>query len=258
MKYEMIIDDMTWSYSRIGAFDQCPYKFLLKYIHKEQESNRFFSEFGSFMHELIASYLNGDASPDELRAICLKEFRRNVLSKAPSDKVFQTYLKDGLAYFEHMSEDFDGLSIVDVEKKFSFDFGGHKMVAIVDAIGRTKDGDLFIMDHKSHKLKPRGKKRRKSDDELDEYLRQLYLYSIPVESKYSERPKFLIFNCFRNEKNRQIVERFDDDVFEEVKKWAESSIARIRGEDEWEPDAEFWKCRHICGMDTCEFKDGEG
>lgn len=58
--YEHIIDQMTWSYSRIKAFDDCPYRWFLKYIKCEPGSEMFFASYGSFMHELNATcHANG-------------------------------------------------------------------------------------------------------------------------------------------------------------------------------------------------------
>lgn len=34
INYAPLIDDMVWSYSRIKAFEDCPYRWYLKYIKK--------------------------------------------------------------------------------------------------------------------------------------------------------------------------------------------------------------------------------
>ena len=34
VNYAPLIDDMVWSYSRIKAFEDCPYRWYLKYIKK--------------------------------------------------------------------------------------------------------------------------------------------------------------------------------------------------------------------------------
>lgn len=36
VNYKPIIQDMTWSYSRIKSFNDCPYRWFLKYIHPHQ------------------------------------------------------------------------------------------------------------------------------------------------------------------------------------------------------------------------------
>lgn len=63
----------------------------------------------------------------------------------------------------------------------------------------ARDGTLCILDHKSRSLKPRSnrKKKPKTDEEPDQYLRQLYLYSIPITNEFGRMPAFLKFNCYR-------------------------------------------------------------
>lgn len=66
MKYSHIIDEMTWSYSRITAYEDCPYRFYLKYIKKIKGVRHFFSDYGSFMHLIIQKFLTGELKKSEL------------------------------------------------------------------------------------------------------------------------------------------------------------------------------------------------
>ena len=53
--YAPVIEDMTWSYSRLKAFEDCPYKWYLRYIRfpKAKGVDQFFADYGTFIHELI-------------------------------------------------------------------------------------------------------------------------------------------------------------------------------------------------------------
>ena len=247
---------MTWSYSRIGSFQQCPYQFLMHYIYGEKEDDMFFSDYGSFMHELIAEHLEDGTPSDDLIMKYLRGYRQKIKGRAPNQKIFEGYLDRGAEYISGIDGVFDDFEPLAIEERYSFYIGGKKFTGIVDMVCRTTDGDLAILDHKSHQLRKRSghKKPTKSDRELNSYLRQLYLYSIPVEEKYGERPKWLIFNCFRNDEDKRfIVEPFVEKDFEAAKKWALDSIEEIRQEEEWEADTEYWKCTNICGLhDKCE------
>lgn len=257
MKYTNIIDDMKWSYSRIGTYHQCPYQFLLHYIYKEEEEPMFFSDYGSFMHELIAKHLSDGTESDDLIIKYLTNFRKQVACKAPNEKIFESYFDKGAEYLSSMESELMSWKPIAVEEKYDFKIGDKKFIGIVDLVCENSDGDLVIIDHKSHQLKPRSGrvKPTKSDEELDEYLRQLYLYCIPVKKKFGKFPEWLVFNCFRNDEgNRFIVEKFDKEKFDEAKQWVVDSIEEIRQEDEWGADEEFWKCRYICGLhDKCEY-----
>lgn len=256
MNYSNIIDDMTWSYSRIGSYQNCPYQFLQHYIYDEKENPKFFSDYGSFMHEIIAERLKEGTPSDDLIIKYLGEFRKKVLGEAPNAKIFEGYLDRGAEYIGNLEDELKGLVPLAIEERYTFDLGGRRFVGIVDMVARNKDGELCLVDHKSHQLKARSHRDppTKADEELDQYLRQLYIYSIPVKEKFGEYPKWLIFNCFRNDWTERVIkEPFVMEGFEAAKKWALDSIEQIRQEEEWEADVEFWKCSHICGLnDRCE------
>ena len=54
--YAPLIDDMTWSYSRVKSFEDCPYKWFLKYIVGLHGKRMFFADYGTFMHKLMESF----------------------------------------------------------------------------------------------------------------------------------------------------------------------------------------------------------
>ena len=65
--YRELINDMTWSYSRVKTFHDCPYRWFLKYIHDCKEVPMFYSSYGSFMHKLLEQYYKGMLSKEEIR-----------------------------------------------------------------------------------------------------------------------------------------------------------------------------------------------
>ena len=100
VSYEPLIRDMVWSHSRIKAFDDCPYRWYLKYVRypKAKEKEMFFANYGKFVHELIASFYSGEKSREELEAEYLRDFRAHVKAYAPNRTVFKNYFVDGLNY----------------------------------------------------------------------------------------------------------------------------------------------------------------
>lgn len=242
---------MVWSYSRISAYENCPYGFFMKYIKKLKGKRLFFSDYGSFIHQIIQKYLTGELRKEELVDYYLSTFRRSVIGKAPSSTIFKNYFSDGIKYLETIPP--LGEELIGVEKKVSFSVGDKPFVGIIDKVSRTSEG-ICITDNKSRALKERSGRRKptKSDEELDNYLRQLYLYAIAIENEFLEKPKYLIFNCFRTRK--QIVEPFRDDDYEQTKVWALGSIKKITETDEWNPKLDAFKCRNLCEFcDLCEY-----
>lgn len=251
MNYSNIIQDFTWSYSRLTTFEHCPYQFFLSYIKPHSKKRMFFSDYGSFIHSIIEKRLTGQLKQEDLVAYYLMNFRHEVVGIAPSKAIFQSYFNQGLEYLKQMS--FPYSTIHAIERKVDFFVGNKQFTGIIDCV--AQDGDeLIILDNKSRALKPRSGRSipTKTDLELDEYLRQLYLYSIPFRDEFQRSPNRLEFNCFRTQ--QIISEAFCDEEFERTKEWALHTIDRITYNEEWSPDMEYWKCKHLCDHNhQCEY-----
>ena len=247
-----LIDMMTWSYSRISAFLSCPYQFYQRYIGLAESSPMFFSESGGLMHRELADFYRGKKNAEEALCDFMIRFQSETAGAAPSKSTIASYFNDGADFLRSLSP-LPG-RILGVERRMSFEVCGRKFTGIIDLIREDENGALCILDHKSHKLKPRSRRRRptKTDRELDEYLRQLYLYSIPVIESFGRPPDFLEFNCYRG--GTLVREPFDLSVLEATVQWAAESIERISDETEWSPALDFWKCKYLCGFcDQCEY-----
>lgn len=251
VNYAPIIQDMTWSYSRIKSFYDCPYRWYLRYIRKLKGKEMFFASYGTFMHKMIEMYLKNEKTPKQLSDLYLQGFKEEVVGWAPSTQVFANYFTSGLRYLKELQP--FPYNVVAVEKRVDFNIDGIPFIGYIDFLGE-KDGDLFVIDNKSRTLKPRSKKGKvtKTDEELDSYLKQLYLYSMAVEQEYGKLPKSLCFNCYRTP--LFIEEPFMEQAYAESKIWLSESVKEITTETDFKPNAEFFKCKHLCEMqDYCEY-----
>lgn len=251
--YAPLLEDMTWSYSRVKTFENCPYKFYLRYILGRSPSRAFFAEYGSFVHGLLERYYKGKLKRKDMPSEYLSCFSDEVQSKAMSDKVFQSYFCDGLRYMREFVPVEGG--IVKAEGKIEGKIDGIPFVGIVDLT--VDDGEeLMIVDHKSRAVKPRSGRATptKSDEELDELFTQLYLYVPLVEKLYGRRPEWLAINSFRT--GTLIKERFDEEKFEAAKAWLREGVAKIIATEDFEPEPEYFKCRNLCEMcEHCEYAE---
>lgn len=248
--YRPLIEDMTWSWSRIELFDQCPYAWFVKYIRGEAEQPRFYTSYGSFMHKLIERYYSDKAPPGTLLLDFLTQFNKEVEGARPSEAIVSKYIDQGISYFKNL-QPFQ-LNTVAVEKQFTSDIQGVPFTGIVDYIGE-KDGDLYIVDHKSADLRPRSnrKKETQADKELSDKLRQLYIYSAFLQKEYGKLPKYLCFNCFRT--GAFIKEPFSRTAYQEALDQVPASVGKIAGETEFSPKISFFFCKYLCGFshDCC-------
>lgn len=250
MKYDLIIKDMRWSYSRINAFQECRYSWFLKYIKEVPSKSLFFSDYGKFMHKILEMYFTGLLKKEELSEYYISNFFSNVSGTPPSMEIFNSQFEAGLDYLYFFNFPIKDISAV--EKEVNFDIGGYEFLGFIDII--AENGSI-ILDHKSRNLKPRSGKKKplKSDLELDEYLKQLYLYSIPAKEMYGKYPDKLMFNCFKID--TIICEDFDENKLEESKQWILSEIDKITNNDDWKPHLSFFKCNYLCDVaDSCEYK----
>lgn len=251
--YSHITSLMTWSYSRISSFEKCPYKFFLTYIAPSKKLPQFFSDYGSFMHGLLADYYSGRLTADGAVRAYLTGFQRHVAAKAPDSGIFTKYFQQGLSHLKSLSMPRE--RILGVETPVSFQVGGRPFTGYVDLVlFNEENGEITVMDHKSRALKPRSTRGRytKSDEELDLYLRQLYLYSIPVENAFGVLPSSLAFNCYRT--GTVIYEPFSSAAFEAAKDWANQSVEAIIHADDFSPSMDYYFCRYICDVHgECEY-----
>ena len=58
MLYGPLIRDMVWSYSRIKAFEACPYRWFLNYIEHRRETDQFYVYLRNFWIFYSILYLN--------------------------------------------------------------------------------------------------------------------------------------------------------------------------------------------------------
>ena len=132
VNYAPLIDDMVWSYSRIKAFEDCPYRWYLKYIKKFHGKDMFFSSYGTFMHKLIELYHKGEKTPRQLVDMYLQDFKTEVVGRAPNRKVFSSYFTGGLQYLKTLQP--FPYDVVGVEKKVDFVVNGIPFVGYLSLI----------------------------------------------------------------------------------------------------------------------------
>lgn len=251
--YRPLIEDMTWSYSRIKCYDDCRYRWFMKYIIPMQEKEMFYASYGSFMHKIIERYYRGDISKDDMPMEFLTHYSESVKGDRPDQKITESYVQKAMNYLRGF-EPFP-FNMVDVERKFECDIDGMKFVAIIDYIGE-RDGEYAIVDNKSRDLKPRSKRTKptKKDEELDEMLEQLYIYAGAIKQEFGKFPKWLCFNCFKS--GVFIEEPFIESKYYEVIDSVRAKIEEISGLEsgDFYPDVEFFKCKWLCGYnDECEY-----
>lgn len=250
--YSHILEDSIWSYSRINAFETCPYKFFASYLMHAPKETLFFSSYGSFVHEALELFYKGELTADDLPFYYLSNFSKKVSGFAPSESIRSNYRLQGLECMLHPVRPAE--KILAVEQKLDFRIGRYAFTGVIDLLLEREDGGLVIWDNKSRALKPRSGRAKptKTDQELDKYLRQLYIYAAAVEQSRTILPSELVFYCYRT--GTIIREKFDLDAYFAAKQWAEGVIDTICTTKTFLPSVNFYFCKNLCDIaEDCEY-----
>lgn len=245
-EYSYLISLMTWSYSRLRAYEDCGYAFFLNYIEEEEETKHFYAEYGSLMHRILEQFYSGAITKEQALSMFMTGFVLDLPDEV-KPSIAENYYQQGKEYLSSLAMPKE--KIIGIEEKLNFKVGDYSFVGFVDLL--LEDDGLIIQDHKSRVLK-RGTK--KQNEEFDSFTKQLYLYSAGIEQRYGQLPKKLRFNCFRN--GTLLEEVFDKNKYEETIQWALDTIGKIEQESTWKPSLEWFKCKYICGFsDSCEYAE---
>lgn len=245
----MLPEDRHYSFSALSLFDECPMAFKLQYIDRMPKDQNGFAAFGSFCHKLLEGW-----AKDEIPAVALAEeyeagYDAAVTAPFPPfpKGLPQKYYEAGLDYFKNF-DGFGDYEILDVEAPFEYRVDGYRFIGFVDLVLRDRDGDIYIIDHKS-------KSSKQMTKDLPTYRKQLYTYARFVYEKYGVFPKKIGFNLFR-EGGEMVWEDFDERRYEATMDWIASTIKRIQAETEWKVSSSSFFCRFICSVfSSCPAKD---
>ncbi len=258
-----VIDTMTWSFSRLNSFGNCPYEWRSNYIDKKPQRDNFFAQFGSLNHGILEDYAKGKLTLFDLSAAYENRFPETVTEPAPWTKtgdLLDVYYEKGKDYFDNIDLDLDNYDVLGVEKKVSFEIDGIPMIGYIDLLLKNKDtGEITILDHKSGslKFKKNGELSKSKDNiaHITGFKRQLYLYSVAIMEEYG-RVDYLEWNLFKDRKHYKIP--WSKKEFEESKSWAVKTVKKIQKEKDWAANIDNkYYCINLCSQRSdCPYKGG--
>lgn len=190
---DFILDGMRWSFSSVNTYNTCPQAFRLGYLDALPRVDNAFSDWGTWMHEIMERYFKGELEFFELSQVYVDGYKDNVKCEFPPNKfcdLSERYYNAGKEYLDRFDGLFEGCEVIGVEQKVNLDIQGRPFVGVIDLLLKSGD-DYIVADHKS-------KSAFKSKRERAEYARQLYLYSIYVKEKYGKWPIKLVFHMVRH------------------------------------------------------------
>ena len=248
----ILFDDWVWSYSRLQSFCQCPWGFAQRYLLGDRtglSEGNFYSAYGSLVHELHERWYKGELEKSRI----IPEFLNGFIALPDMKPERRSrYLASGLKYFSN--DIFTPEKIIGVEKRVRFHTGPYRFQGIIDLL-YEENGGLVILDHKSHDLRPRSGRIRPTagDQELDEYLRQLYLYAHACRELGLGSVKKLVFNCFKS--GIRVEEPYSAAAELAAVNWAIDVIHQIEETTSFLPMPDWFFCRNLCdSRGICDYK----
>ena len=143
------------------------------------------------------------------------------------------YYDSGKAYFDSFEGFPENWETVGSEIEIHVTIRGLEVRGFIDLLVRDRnDGRLIVVDHKS-------KSRFRSDQELELYGFQPYLYAEWVLQTYGEYPKELAFNLFRA--GTRVTIPFTEEGKAKALDWLEDTVRRIYGDEDF-PDKVAVRC----------------
>ena len=237
-----MVNDMVWSFSRLSSFNTCKMMWYLTYIRNCERRDNFFSQYGTFSHEVFEKYNKGELELFDIPDFICYNYDKNITIPAPPNNYVDLGEKYRFRLMEYFSN-FNGWNdkTVGTEKEVEFTLNlcgmDRKFTGFIDRLSIDNDGNYIVTDYKS-----RGK--FKSENEIEEYLHQPYLYSIAVKEEYGKYPKKLVFELFKE--NITCERNFTIKGLNKAKKWAECVIKNIYDEVEFPPNYSEFFCNYIC------------
>ena len=133
ISYRPLIEAMTWSYSRLEIFDDCPYRWFLTYIHtpKLKKEDKFYATYGLFMHDLLEKYYRGENSKEEILIMFLTQFKERTKGTGrPKSATVQKYFQSGIEFIKSLEP--MRFKMISVEEKIDFKIGGLNFTGRID------------------------------------------------------------------------------------------------------------------------------
>ena len=169
--------NLSFSYSKMGMYKECPQKYKFRYVHMLPEQPKYYFAFGSALHSVMEFIYNPQTEKFPTLPQALTYFERvwdqtNFQQKgyasvekelagfAEGRRIIESYYVQNEATFVHP---------LSVELKSTLEVDGLSLISIVDRMDYLGDGLVKILDYKT------GKTVQREPD-------QLYMYQKVVEN----------------------------------------------------------------------------
>lgn len=253
-KFLFLIDGMTWSYSRVSAFETCPYQWKLIYIDKNETQDNYFGQLGTFSHLVFEKFWDGDIDIWSLPEYFEDGYSKAVTMSPPSILERWDFEKKSygaiLNFFQNFDLDLSKHTVIGNEFTIKTKYKGLEFTIRPDTIVRN-DNLISLIDYKSGKMYDN--KDRLMQKKLVGYKKQLFIYAyfsereldIKIDQCQLILPKYSL--------DKTVTMMYTKDKGQEAVDWMVSVIDKIKQENDFKPKVDKFFCQNLCGVrDVCE------
>ena len=257
MSYKKLLNDMTWSFSRLHVWEKCPYAFYLKYIEKRDGESNYYASNGKCMHEVFESLLKGKITLNECTQVYADRYEL-ICEETKQSIMDSTYEKcmDYLCTIDGINS--EKYEIIGVELKLNFTIEKYKFVGYADLVVRNKENNkVILVDHKqaSHFLKKDGTPLKNQIDNFLAYRHQMYMYCKGLKENLGINVDEIVWHHFK-ENGALTVIPYVESEFDETMKWAVDTIKKIKRDTKFINKRSYMMCFSLCEYrNDCEYKD---
>ena len=248
---------MTWSFSRLHAWEQCPYAFYLKYIEQRDGESNYYAANGKCMHEVFEAILTNQIPLDECTQ-CYADKYDLICETTKQSTMDSTYEKciDYLCTIDGI--DLEKYEILGVELKLDFNIGKYKFVGYADLVVKNKEsGEVILVDHKqaTHFMKKDGTPLKNQLENFLAYRHQMYIYCKGLKDCFGIDVNKIIWHHFKDNGELTIIP-FEADEYEETLQWAANTIEKIKKDKKFLNKRSYVLCSSLCDYrNDCEYKN---
>lgn len=258
--YTKEINNMTFSFSRLHAYETCPYQFYLTYLeHREQEQN-FYAANGSAMHEVMEELLTGKITVDEAPQAYADKFE--LICETTRQSVMDATYEKCMDYLCSIDPvDTEKYEVLGVEYRLKFKISKYNMTGFVDLLIRNKEtGEVILVDHKqaTHFMKKDGVTPLKNQmDNFLAYRKQMYIYCNGLQEQHGIKVDKIVWHHFKDDGAITVIP-FRQEEMDEAIQWVVNTIEKIKKDKKFEAVRSYLMCRELCGYrNDCEYLEEE-
>ena len=140
--WSFILDNLVYSFSAIGTYENCPYAYKLSYIDRKPQINNAFAQFGNTVHKVLELYFQGKKDIWDLEKAYKDNYSQYVTIDYPPNRfvdLSQSYFDSGMKFFSNVEPPLEDFEVISTESTIYFDLD--------DDISVTARPDLVLKDN---------------------------------------------------------------------------------------------------------------